>query len=339
MSGAPDTVAQSRLDSATMPSTRVLLVAALACCLAACGGGASPGASSASAPAPGASSASPGWSGDPQGVIVFVDLRKGNQEIFAKQLPNGDEIDLTNNPAEDFDPDISQDGAKIVFASNRSGSTQLWMMAADGSGVHQLTSDSQGGQSPRWSRDGKRIAYSRGGGDIAVMNADGSGIKVIMQAQDESAADPCRAGAFPGGWSPDDSRITYYSASVTHSVAQLCTLAADGSDIQVVVADPNSYDEEGVYSPDGTRIAYRAIINGQHDIWIVDLATGAKHNLTNDADVDIEPDWSPDGQWIAYGSLKAGQPNFDLYIMRPDGSDVRRITSDPAKEANPVWGP
>ena len=86
-------------------------------------------------------------------------------------------------------------------------------------------------------------------------------------------------------------------------------------------------------------MAYRAIIEGQHDVWVVDLETGEQTNVTDDADLDIEPSWSPDGEWIAFGALRRGEPNFDLFIMRRDGSDVRRLTDDPAKEANPVWAP
>jgi TolB protein len=69
------------------------------------------------------------------------------------------------------------------------------------------------------------------------------------------------------------------------------------------------------------------------------METGERTNLTNDPDLDIEPDWSPAGDWIAFGSLRPGAPFFDLYVMRPDGTDVRQVTTDPAKEANPVWGP
>ena len=47
----------------------------------------------------------------------------------------------------------------------------------------------------------------------------------------------------------------------------------------------------------------------------------------------------PGGDWIAYGALRRGGPGFDLYIMRPDGSDVRRLTGDADKQAYPSWGP
>ena len=60
--------------------------------------------------------------------------------------------------------------------------------------------------------------------------------------------------------------------------------------------------------------------------------------LLDDPNVDAEPEWSPDGEWIAFVSYRE-YPNSDVYIMRKDGSDVRRLTEDPAKDTYPVWTP
>lgn len=272
-----------------------------------------------------------------RGTMVFVSFREVNQEIFVKELPDGEERNLTNNPADDFDPDLSDDGSLIAFASTRSGSTQVWVMDADGGNVRQLTGDNQGGQTPRFSRDGSRIAFSHGG-NIGVISAAGGAVTDILIAQPEATAEPCRAGAFIGGWSPGDTHIIYYSASATRGIGQVCMVPAEGGEPEVLVSG-DGYFVEPVMSPDGSKVVYRAIIGGQHDIWVLDLASGESVNLTNDADADIEPDWSPDGDWIAYGSLRPGAPFFDLYVMRADGSNVQRVTTDPAKEANPVWGP
>jgi len=248
-----------------------------------------------------------------------------------------DQRNLTNHPADDFDPDWSPDGTRLAFVSNRNGQPQIYVMDASGSNLRQLTRES-GGLSPRWSRDGRSIAFSRGG-SIALMDTEGNNQRVVMEAKPETTAPACQAGSFIGGWAPDDDAIIYYSASVSRQEGQVCTIKPDGSELRVVVAEPSTYQVEPAFSPKGSLIVYRAIIGGVHDIWVLDLTTGQRTNITADPQVDIEPAWSPDGEWIVFGTLERGQPNFDLYVMRRDGSDRRRLTDHPAKDAYPSWSP
>jgi TolB protein len=274
----------------------------------------------------------------PDGRLAFVSFREGDQEIFVKDLPEGEEQNLTGDPADDFDPDISEDGEKIAFVSLRDGQAQVFTMPSGGGDAVQVTDGREGAQTPRWSRDGKRIAFSRAGA-VAVVNEDGSGLEVLVDPAPEGAGEPCRYGAFIGGWSPDDSEIIYYSARVDEEEGQICLVTSDGGEPEVVLDEEDASLVEPVISPDGTKIVYRAIVAGQHDIWVLDRESGEQTNLTDDPDLDIEPDWSPDGRWIAYGALRPDAPFFDLYLVQADGSGVTRVTTDPAKEANPVWGP
>jgi TolB protein len=320
----------------------ILAVLTLGLAAAACGGGGGGGQpetpTAGGATPPSGDGTTPASGETPEGKIAFVSFEDVNQEIYVMNPDGSDKRNVTNDPATDFDPDWSPDGKQIAFVSDRSGQVQIHVMDADGSNVRQLTPDGGGGLSPRWSRDGTKIAFSQNG-SIAVMDADGSNLRVVLEAEPQETAPDCKAGAFPGGWSPDDDVITYYSASVSRQEGQVCTVKVDGSDVEVVVAEEGVYNVEPVWSPDGKYIVYRAIHDGVHDIWVLDLDKGESTNVTDDPDLDIEPAWSPDGEWIVFGSLRQGEPNFDLFIMRRDGSDVRRLTDDPAKEAYPVWGP
>jgi TolB protein len=304
--------------------------------LAACGGG--DGGGETSGETSGATRSAGAESGEPSGRLAFVSFREGDQEIFVKELPDGEETNLTNDPGDDFDPDISEDGTRIAFVSNREGGTpHVYTMNADGSGLEALAEGTAGAQTPRWSRDGTKIAFALGGA-VTVMDADGGNKRTLLEPDGEEVPAPCRGGAFVGGWTPDDSKIVYYSAVADAQEGQICLVPADGGEPEVVLAELGQFLVEPVISPDGRYIVYRAIIDGQHDIWVLDQETGERTNLTNDPALDIEPDWSPDGQWIAFGSLREGAPFFDLFVMRADGSDERQVTTDPAKEANPVWG-
>jgi len=51
----------------------------------------------------------------------------------------------------------------------------------------------------------------------------------------------------------------------------------------------------------------------------------------------VTPAWSPDGDWIAFASNHEG--NYDIYLIRPDGSGLRRLTQSPEAELSVGWGP
>jgi TolB protein len=277
----------------------------------------------------------------PVGKIVFVSFRdehegRPNREIYAISAESDELVNLTRNSCADDEPDLSADGTRIAWESDRDGGDfEIFVMNSDGSDVTQLTTD--GGLAPRWSPDGQRIAYTRGG-SIHVINADGSDPTLVLQAGIEEGEDLCQAGGFPGGWSPDGSRIVYYASSLATAVGHVCTVTVDGSEVDTVVSEPPVYNVEPVWSPDGKLIAFRSIRDGNHDVYVVNLEDGSEQRLTEIDALDIEPAWSPDGEWIVFASNRDAV-STDIYIMRADGSDVRRLTEDPAKDSYPGWSP
>jgi Tol biopolymer transport system component len=182
------------------------------------------------------------------------------------------------------------------------------------------------------------------------MNADGSNVRVLMQAQSAPEAEPCRAGAFVGSWSPDGQRIVYYSAIIRPDGVNtfwVCAVDLDGSPPEVLVEQPvNKLHAEPYWSPDGRYIAFRDDRDGNcslggaacnYEIYVLDLETRETTNVTNHPSLDIEPAWSPDGQWIVFASNR-DDPNFDLYVIHPDGTGLQRILSDPdSKDSYPSW--
>ncbi len=76
---------------------------------------------------------------------------------------------------------------------------------------------------------------------------------------------------------------------------------------------------------------------GNGEVYRFDSETGAVTNLTQNPDVDWDPTWSPDGQWIAFTSYRDG--NGEVYIMRADGSEVTNVTNHPLDDYMPAWAP
>ena len=162
----------------------------------------------------GARDDSPAWSPDGS-QIAFTSDRDGDFEIHVMNADGSNLRRVTDHPAEDGDPNWSPDGGRITFTSNRDGYHEIYVVNVDGTGTRRVTdildpgwaiqpdwsSDgntivftvtdvnmgiytvsanggqprrlTQGGGAPNWSPDGPRFVYA--GGNLQIMNADGSG--------------------------------------------------------------------------------------------------------------------------------------------------------------------
>lgn len=97
------------------------------------------------------------------------------------------------------------------------------------------------------------------------------------------------------------------------------------------------------FSADGTRIAYSAYALGIGELYMIETKDDSTPVRITDAPYSMElfPAWSPDGGWIVYTSNYGGfgLRGTQLYVMRPDGSETRRLTFDHAAHTAPLWRP
>ena len=99
---------------------------------------------------------------------------------------------------------------------------------------------------------------------------------------------------------------------------------------------PTGLPSAARFSPDGTHILFALARNGDSDIFEHELSTGQTVQLTNTTGIDTSPAYAPDGLTIAFESDRSGEPQ--VYVMRRDGSDQRRVTFGDA-HGSPVWNP
>jgi TolB protein len=167
-----------------------------------------------------------------------------------------------------------------------------------------------------------RIAFELFG-DIATMNADGSGVVVITSGGTDR--DPA--------WSPNGEKIAF-ARSLDGRSSRLYTMNADGSAVMPLT---NEVAAEPAWSPDGTRIAFTSTRGGNSDIWVVSAGGGDLRRLTSTGAHDFAPAWSPDGTTIAFASVRNG--NTDIYAIRVDGTSQTQLTDHPAADLDPAWSP
>jgi dipeptidyl aminopeptidase/acylaminoacyl peptidase len=91
------------------------------------------------------------------------------------------------------------------------------------------------------------------------------------------------------------------------------------------------------FSPDGSRLAVISDLNGAPQIWIVPTAGGWPTLVTTGEDPVGGVAWSPAGDWLAFTLLPGGGLNSQIYLVRPDGTGLRRLT-DGGKENNWLSG-
>jgi Tol biopolymer transport system component len=241
---------------------------------------------------------------------------------------------------------------KIAFDSRRDGSTDVYSMNQDGSGVTRLTGDHPDDndvegvidESPSWSPDGKSIvysstrAYTTGGGfdrDIWVMNADGSGKRNLTESLGDNEE-------FDPHFSFDGTKIVF-SSTPDFNDFDISIMNADGTGIQNLTPGNPDRDFNPVFSVDGTRIYFDSdrAQPFTSQIYSMNLAGGDVRQLT-DAGDNRDPDASPDNREITFISTRDDpvQPfDGDLYLMNTDGTNERRVAAIAGNEFRPSFSP
>lgn len=80
-------------------------------------------------------------------------------------------------------------------------------------------------------------------------------------------------------------------------------------------------------------------VNGQPDIYTIDLEDGTRQNLTSSKTVELVPVWSPDGSQVAFMRREPEDVRLDLYVMDSDGSNLQNLSNSDENEGEPHWSP
>ena len=231
-------------------------------------------------------------------------------------------------------PDLSPDGSRIVFHGNRLGEGPgIYVMNCGTGEVRLLIADVEA-HGPRWSPDGRQIAFTQSRG-ISIVEADGSNVRKIDGLPDPSSAP---------SWSPDGNHIAFVSrGAVTWDIFAI--EFGSGRVQQLTRTTDARISSQGpAWSPDGSKIAFDRVQDGNFDIYVMDADGSNTQRLTHNGKVDARPAWSPNGQRIVFHSNRDGssdQPEarseFEIYVMDANGDKVERLTTNNHFDGHPRW--
>jgi Tol biopolymer transport system component len=213
----------------------------------------------------------PSWS--PNGrEIAFHSWRSGNRDSYVVSADGTAERVIASGPAHEYSGTWSPDGSQIAFESDRSGQIEIYVVSARGGQLRRLTTG--GGSLPRWSPDGKFIAYT-----ITATNTPGvrfqAPLRVIPTEGGTVRTIPIPASlgqlVVIEGWSADGRKL-YFRVIAPNGDRDIAEASLDGSETSTLVRfdDREKQPFNPFFSTDGKTI-YFTLGRHEADIWLMDL--------------------------------------------------------------------
>ena len=263
--------------------------------------------------------------------------------------------------------------ATVIVAAFASGSSQQGQVSPQPGETHfaNIRQITFGGENAEayFSRDGQWITFQstrdgRACDQQFVMRVDGTGLKRVSNGNGKTTC----------GWFLPDGQRLFFASSHAHDSScpprpdpsrgyvwgldrfDIYTANRDGSGLRRLT-NYDVYTAEGVLSPDGRRIVFTSLKDGDLDIYTMNVDGSDVRRLTTAPGYDGGPWWSPDGTKIVYRAWhppdSAGlaeyrgllaqrmiRPNrMELWVMNADGSNQRQITQLGGANFGPSWTP
>jgi Tol biopolymer transport system component len=276
----------------------------------------------------------------PSGKIAFTcqlfKVQAGNQICLINADGTGFRRLTTDDTRQHVYGTVSPDGRSVVYSAFRQANTyEIYELELETGELTQLT-DGQGVlNAPEISPDGRSIVYTRwtqssNKHSLWMMNRDGS--------EPHQFFNPAGAEAWDPTWSPDGSQILF--ASDMEGSAQLWIVDIDGGQPRQVSQLPDLRGRSD-WSPRDEIVTYSGE-PWKRELFLMTSEGSNSRRISPPGGNAQGPVFSPDGAWVAFTAYYDHLNDIhgcEIYIMRTDGTDLRRLTENDYCDYQPRWGP
>jgi Tol biopolymer transport system component len=281
------------------------------------------------------------WSPDSQELVYS---QAGS--LWRQRLDSTVATQLTDGPGYDYQPDWSPDGRFIVYASERDGAIELWLLDVSHGKSQQLTHGGAVNVEPRWSPDGRQLVYVstaynfhfhifkaavRDGALVDIQRITGEN-KSSLPRYYYSAYDH----EISPVWTRDGQSIVYISnRGQIHGTGGFWrTNASAGAEAQQLHYEETNWRTRPDFSPDGHRIVYSSYLGRNWlQLWLMPADGGVAFPLTYGDWDNTAPRWSPDGHRIAFISNRHGDTELD--VLRVPGAVLTVVKATELRRLRP----
>lgn len=274
----------------------------------------------------------------PSGHIVFTcqiyKFQSSDQICIMNADGTGYRRLTTGDNLRHFYPSLSPDGRRVLYSAFREENVyEIYSLElADGS-VDRLTDRDGVLTSPEYSPNGQMITFTRW-----APNSERYQI-MIMESNGKNPSNIPRIEGWDPTWSPDGKQILF--ASSRNGPVQLFVVREDGKNLRQVTNLPAMRGRSD-WSPDGQSIVTYSGEPWHRELYIMSADGSGARQLTPTGGNSQGPSFSPDGKWVAFTAYFDKYNDIhgcEIYIIRTDGTDLRRLTENEYCDYQPRWGP